>query len=127
MIENIIDICPNKKFIIREILTNTNVTKNIFDETSIKELLPFNTKSFMADSNIPIEIKFEVEKIKDKFNIFKENFKVFKKLLDDKIISLEDNKENVPELFSDKFEIYRDIQKMEVPEKEQFQYFMDRY
>jgi len=127
MIQNILDICPDKRFIIREIIMNTNVTKNTYDDNSLKELIPFDTKSFISDTNIPIDIKFEVDKIKNKFNIFKENFKVFKQLLNDKVISLDSDIETVPELFRDKFEIYRDIQQMEVPEKEQFQYFIDRY
>jgi hypothetical protein len=127
MIENIIDLAPSKMLTIKEIVINTNVTKNTYDSQSIKELLPFNTKTFSSDTNIPIDIKFEVDKIKNKFNIFKENFKVFKKLLEDKVITLEDDIEKVPELFKDKYEIYRDIEVLKVPEKEQFQYFIDRY
>lgn len=74
------------------------------------------------------DINRELEKAKEKLNIFRENFVTFNRLLKDRVISLDEtNLSKIPELFRDKFEIYRDIILKKIPDEDQFGYFSDRY
>lgn len=76
---------------------------------------------------IPAEIKSEVNKVKQRYEVFLENYKTFRRLLRDKVVRLDMKTSMVPDLFRDKFYIFRDIVLNKVPDEDAFSYFMDRY
>ncbi len=122
----------NMKYKLHEYSINSNIIKNIIQEEDISSHLGFTQRTSSNVSNqtaiIPKEIRREVEKIKEKLSIFKENFVTFHRLLKDKKIQLDEtNLGNIPPLFKDKFVIFRDIILKKVPEEDMFSYFADRY
>ena len=104
------------------------INSNIITQTFLEE--DFNTffgieKKHVQDNR---DINRELEKAKEKLNIFRDNFVTFNRLLKDRVITLDEtNLSNIPELFRDKFEIYRDIILKKIPDEDQFGYFSDRY
>lgn len=123
------EILPEEDLLIQEIIINTNIIKKTYNEEQLIKLAGLDkVENDLCTDAYPKEIKNEIEKIKVKLSIFKENLKTFDKLLKDKVFSLEEtNLENIPLLFRDKFEIFRDIKLNDIPEDEMFSYFMDRF
>lgn len=135
---NISELDPTKKLIIKEYLNNTNIVKITLDKKQevvklasltweLEKLNSDDSQGSGETDNYPKEIKREVEKVKVKYNLFKENFATFHRLIEDNVVSLDSKLEQVPFLFQDKFEIYRDIIQKGVPIEDAFSYFMDRY
>lgn len=129
MFYNLKKMNKNNTFSIHEYISNSNIIKNIINEEDFDDFVSIQIyEKKEKGEHIPKEIKREVDKIKEKLSIFKENYIVFKKLLNDNIIKLDEtNIDNIPKLFRDKFYIYRDIILKKVPDEDAFSYFSDRY
>jgi hypothetical protein len=114
------------KLVVTQFLLNTTIVVHEADsEDAVTELCGYQSRSCKQD--LPREILPEIQRVKEKLSIFKDNMNTFKRLLDDGVITLESDFDQVPELFRDKFDIYRDIIRLDVPETEAFSYFNDRY
>lgn len=133
MYENLTSLIPKNRTISILLLTmNTNtVIKEWKDVTEIKK--QFHPSKFQCDANetkseqIPKELRQEWCKLNRRLSEFKGNFDVFKKMLKDGLISLDTDINDVPELLRDKYNIFSDIIRLEIPEDECFGYYMDRY
>ena len=131
MYYNLKKLDSEKQFCLHEYYTNSNCIKNTIEDDDIEEFLQgakqLHSKKEKLEA-IPKEIKREIEKVKEKLSIFKDNFITFKRLLKDRVISLNETDINkIPELFKDKFEIFRDIIVKKVPPDDMFGYFADRF
>lgn len=120
------ELLPSELLKVQQVIINTNIVKKVYTEPELDELIGLESNA--VSEVFPKEIKREVDKIKQKLCIFKENMKTFEKLIADNIIDLdEEDRENIPILFRDKFDIFRDIIKLKIPEDEMFSYFVDRF
>lgn len=141
---------PNTRFEAKKVLLGSNIVVNHFSQEDIECAtqkivqkvqnagslsLPSSAKR-EADLSvspgevlikIPIEIRSEVKKVKEKYAVFVENLTTFRRLLQDKVVRLDMKISLVPELFRDKFYIFRDIVLNKVPDEDAFGYFMDRF
>ena len=134
---NILELNPSKILIVKEYISNTNIVKCSYKTK--KEILNLCKLQWLDKSedkkendsvesiDYPRAIKREVDKIIEKYNIFSENLKTFYRLLENKVFTLDDEIEKIPILFQDKFEIYKDIVLLKVPDNEAFEYFIDRF
>jgi len=128
---NILELDNTKQLEIKEYMNNTNIVCKTFDKKEdICKLIGLKCsveETLEETSTFPKDMKREIEKVREKYTIFHENLETFNRLLEDKVITLESPVEQIPELFQDKFEIYRDIVIKAVPKENAFSYFMDRY
>lgn len=109
---------PTSKIDFLEIVPSENKIKNITNciEANVDPL------------HFPKEMKNQIQKLQDKYNMFIEEKKTFDKLLNDKVISLDNTDMNtVPDLFRDKFEIFKNITRNGLLPEKQFDYFCDAY
>ena len=147
----------NINIVLNEYLLNSSIIKNQDDIKSFEkinfEIVGLNLKKKEA---LNIYLK-EIEKIKEEFenfkikqekyqnilkekkqdeyndqelyNIFESNMKVYNKLISDKIINPEESTiDDIPELFRDKYPIYRTIELCKITDKQkQFDFFKKNY
>ena len=93
----------------------------------IVEEPPKSNNSNEVTITIPVEIRSEVMKVKERYSMFVENMTTFRRLLEDGVVHLGMKPSMVPELFRDRFHIFRDIIINKVTDEYAFGYFMDRY
>lgn len=130
---SVTELKPSVRLAVNQYIINTTIVRDQFNtKESILKLCGY-TPPRVADldettsTSVPREILAEVERVKERFSLFTGNMIAFRRLLDQGVITLDSPAESVPELFRDKFEIYRDIVRLEVPDNEAFTYFMDRF
>ena len=125
---------------IKKLILNTNIIheivdthQTILDYCHFKSPIHHKSTTNGQDPNTTIEKKYpkaiipQIEKVEQQYSIFLSNLKTFHQLIDDKVFTLDSSVDMVPELFRDKFEIFRDIVLLNVPDEEAFTYFHDRY
>ena len=116
---------------IKEYSWNTNIVLSHWNlHGEIERAFNKNKREKTASSSelvVPNELKGEFQKLKLRLVEFKDNYTVFKRLLDEGIITVESPIKDVPILLRDRFSIFCDILKMKIPEEEMFSYFVDRY
>jgi len=125
MYENLRRLSPLRCFRVDTVVLNTNL--RIRSEDADQFCGPVEKEAEGGECVVPKEIRREVEKVKSRFSVFKEGMKVFRKMLEDRSLGLNEEKDQVPELFRDKYHIMRDIILKSVPEEDSFAYFSDRY
>lgn len=109
---------PTSKIDFLEIEPSENKIKNI------NHCIEGNIDS----SNYPKEMQNQINKLQEKYNMYVEEKKTFDKLVQDKALTLKDTDINqVPELFRDKFNIFRNITINNIPEEKQFDFFCNNY
>ena len=131
MYENLTRAAPTLELKIQQIKMDTNILVKEWDnESDIRSEhhpcdLPGSKK--VDQEVIPTELKLELVKLKTRLSEFTQNMKVFRKMLDDGVLSLDSSLSDVPKLFRDKYYVFRDIVKFNVPDDDAFGYFTDRY
>ena len=134
---------PDASFEAKKVLLGSNIVVNHLSQEDIEGITKKLVEKVQGDvracghkeepvfgevsMKIPVEIRSEVKKVKAKYAVFVENLETFHRLLHDNVIQLNMKLSKVPELFHDKFYIFRDIVLNKVPDEDAFGYFMDRY
>ena len=144
MYSNLKSLAPHVSFEARRLIIGSNMAVEVLADEALEEMgegylmtkgpgSAAPTSAPIVDANgetcvkIPIETRSEVVKVKEKYSVFTENMRTFRRLLDGGVIDLGMDASAVPELFRDKFDIFRDIVSHDVPDEHAFGYFMDRY
>lgn len=132
MYENLLCAAPNLELKIQQIKLNTNTLLHEWTDDAVikRSYHPKDDilhKQLNSQELVPHELRHEVSKLKVRLGEFQENLKIFKKMLEDGLLTLDSPKEQIPQLLRDKFYIYRDIVRFDVPDEDAFGYFIDRY
>lgn len=114
---------------IQKVRLNSNIIIEEWDEDSeiVKAHHPCGGETTKDNISIPTELKLEFTKLQTRLSEFKNNMNVFKNMVDDGVLTLDNQIEDVPLLLRDKYHIFCDIIKFEVPDDDAFGYFVDRF
>jgi hypothetical protein len=97
------------------------------DDDIVKAHHPCGGDTTKDNVQIPSELKLEFTKLKNRLAEFKSNIQVFRTMIDEGVLSLDSNVDEVPLLLRDRFHIFCDIIKFNIPDEDAFGYFVDRF
>ena len=130
MYHNLQSICQGVNLFVKEYLLDTNIVVTQFNSPdSIRQSFnPYTDNAEKdASTSVPTELKSEFEKLQTRYSDFNNNFKLFKQFIADGVLTLDTNIKDVPHLLRNRFEVFSDIVRLNIPGEEAFGYFMDRY
>jgi hypothetical protein len=112
----------NTNTVIRQWLTPQEIYDTFHPEKAKRP-----TEQVSGQVNVTKEVRSEWKKLQARHSEFKSNLDVLKKMLGEKLLSVDSPIDEVPELLRDKFYVLKDIIKLDIPQEDAFGYFMDRY
>lgn len=119
----------NKTLCIRMMRMNTNTILYEWkgSEAIHKKFGPEREEPKHQEEVIPKELRLEWSRLKTRLSEFKTNYDLFRKMVSEGVLSTTADVEDIPFVFRDKYTIFCDIYRMDIPEDEAFGYFLDRF
>ena len=126
MFDTLNQIYKDRKFYVKEMHMNTNICKTLFKEVGFKnnKIIPCeqDTSNKYISSNPNNfnnkSMQREIKKIENLYEKFQEDKSTYDKIQD---------KDSIPEFFVKVYNLISIIKEKDIPEEEQFSYFVDNY